>query len=59
MSITILHKQYSSEDLADLDRDISECIDPVFNPAAAKLPEPDEYGFQPGTFTVTVEWHAD
>lgn len=59
MSITIFQKTYSSESLADAERDLSECYDPVFNPLAQQLPDPDEHGFMPGEFRITVEYIAD
>ena len=54
----LFEKDYSSEELCDLERDISECFDPAFNKKAALIPV-DRYGFSSGTYKVTVEWFSD
>ncbi len=52
----IFRKHYSAEELCDLDRDVSEVFDPVYNPAMKDIPQ-DEYGFQAGSFEVSIIWH--
>lgn len=49
----IFCKKYSAEELCDVDRDISECFDPDFNPKMKGTPEDS------GSFVVTVEWRSD
>lgn len=48
----IFHKQYDGESIVDADRDVWEAIE------FAEVPT-DEYGFQKGTFYVTVMWKPD
>ena len=55
MSKTIFSKQYDGESIYDVQRDMIEAFDPNFNPKAAGIPQ-DEYGFQTGTFNITIEW---
>lgn len=43
---------YSSEELADVERDVSEALQDIDAPV-------DEYGFFEGTVTVTIEYHKD
>lgn len=54
----IFEKDYSSEELSDLSRDISECFDPMFNPLMNDIPK-DDYGFDKGTFVVSVRWESE
>lgn len=51
----LLDKQYSSEELSDVERDVWECLDPTFNPAIKEIPQ-DEHGFHQGTFRIQVIW---
>lgn len=51
----LLKKRYSSEELADLSRDLHEAFDPRFTPQAAGIPK-DEHGFDEGSFLVIVTW---
>ncbi len=53
--LTLYVKQYDGEPLYDVQRDIIECFDGVFNEIAKSIPQ-DEHGFKTGTFTVTVTW---
>jgi hypothetical protein len=55
MSAVIFEKKYDGESLYDLNRDIHECFDKRFNSLVADVPV-DEYGFQQGTFLVSVKW---
>ena len=55
MSLELFKKTYSGESLHDLDRDVSESLQEVFNPLVAQVPS-DIYGFQTGIFTVTITW---
>jgi hypothetical protein len=50
MSNLILCKNYCGEEIADVDRDVSECFDII---------TVDEHGFHKGEFKITVEWIAD
>jgi len=56
--ITLIEKDYCSEELCDLDRDVSECLDPLFTPGAKHIPV-DEHGFHPGVFKVSITWVND
>lgn len=51
----IFEKQYDSESLFDLTRDMYEAINPEYNEKINEIPT-DEHGFQLGTFTVTITW---
>lgn len=57
-SRVLLDKNYSAEELCDLSRDIHEAFDERFTPAAAGIPK-DEYGFDEGSFKVTITWSPD
>lgn len=52
---TLLKKEYSAEELCDVGRDVHEAFDERFTPEAGGIPK-DEYGFDEGTFTVTITW---
>ena len=54
----IFEKDYDGESLYDLSRDIAEAFDGDYNPVVDEVPQ-DEYGFQTGTFTVTVTWKGE
>lgn len=54
----IFEKDYSSEELSDLGRDIYECFDSQFNPVVLDIPK-DEYGFDEGSYVVRVEWVSE
>lgn len=54
----LLHKSYSSEALCDLSRDLHEAFDERFTPEAAGIPQ-DEYGFDKGSFEITLVWKAE
>lgn len=54
----IFEKDYSSEELCDLSRDIHEAFDEKFNPIVADIPK-DEYNFHKGNFTVLIFWEND
>lgn len=56
--IEVFNKKYDDESLYDLGRDISECIDPTFNPKIRDIPV-DEHGFREGTFQVSVTWKSE
>ena len=56
--MTLHLKSYSDESLSDLDRDITEAFDEIYNPMVASIPK-DEHGFRKGTFTVSVMWFDD
>lgn len=55
---TLLYKEYTSEELSDLSRDVHEAFDERFTPAAAGIPK-DEHGFDKGTFTVSIVWKPE
>lgn len=54
----IFKKEYCSESIYDLERDVYESLDPAFNPKVKDI-EVDEYGFTSGTYTVTIKWEED
>lgn len=54
----IFEKDYDGESLYDLSRDIAEAFDGDYNSIVNEVPQ-DEYGFQAGTFTVTVTWKGE
>ncbi len=58
MQNEIFKKEYDGESLYDIQRDVHEAFDSRFNPLAEQIPQ-DEYGFQQGTFTVTITWSPD
>ena len=56
----IFNKQYTSEELCDLSRDIHECFDERFNPLVSSIPmDPDCPCFTLGTFRVNITWEDD
>lgn len=54
----IFEKDYSSEELCDLSRDIYEAFDEKFNPIMADIPI-DQYNFHKGSFTVKIIWEDE
>ena len=56
--IKTFEKTYCSEELCDLDRDVSEAFTEVFNPLMKEIPV-DEHGFHQGSFKVTIEWQPE
>lgn len=52
---TIFEKSYSKDELYDVERDVSEALQVMFNPAIEELPT-DAYGFTSGIFTITITW---
>ena len=55
MTKEIFSQTYDGETIADVQRDIMEAFDPRYNNEVEDIPV-DEYGFQKGRFTVTIEW---
>lgn len=53
--IEVFNKEYGGESIVDLDRDISEALVAEYNPVIDQIPV-DAYGFQKGTFTVSIVW---
>ena len=51
----IFDKEYESELIGDLGRDVYEAFNPDFNTIVNTIPV-DEYGFHTGIFKVTIEW---
>ena len=58
MQNEIFKKEYDGESLYDIQRDVHEAFDSRFNPLAGQIPQ-DEFGFQEGTFTVTITLSPD
>lgn len=58
MKNEIFQKEYDGESICDIQRDVHEAFDSRFNPLVAQIPQ-DEFGFQQGTFTVTITWCPD
>lgn len=54
----IFERVYDGEGLCDVDRDVVECFCPGFNPLVENIPQ-DKFGFQCGTFKVTIEWEPE
>ena len=54
----LFKKEYSAEELCDLERDVSESLDGDYNAIAHTIPT-DEYGFQRGRFKVLIEWEPE
>ena len=55
MTKEIFSQTYDGETIADVQRDIIEAFDPRYCSEVGDIPV-DEYGFQKGRFTVTIEW---
>lgn len=55
MKEMIFDQDYSSEELCDVERDVSEAFDPVFNSAMREIAV-DEHGFHKGFFRVKIEY---
>ena len=53
----IFKKEYCAEQLCDVERDVSECFEPDFNPIVKNIPVGKD-GFTEGTYTITIEWEA-
>ena len=51
----IFTKEYSDEELYDVERDVSEALQEEYNPIVAGIPT-DKDGFRTGTFVVSIEW---
>lgn len=60
-AITVFSSQYGGEDLGDLNRDIHEMHDPIFNPDINNIPQNDidKHGIHKGQFVVTVQYIPD
>ena len=58
MSQTIFSREYVAEELADIDRDVSEAFYSDTNPRMVDIPV-DEHGFNKGRFTVTITWEEE
>lgn len=52
MKQELLNKEYSAEELCDIERDVAECYDKL-------TAEPDEYGFVPGNFKVVITYEEE
>lgn len=58
--IDVFEKEYSDECLYDLCRDVSEAVDPKYNPVIKDIPDmKDCEGFRRGYFTVKITWKDD
>ena len=51
----IFTKEYSDEELYDVERDVMEALQEEYNPIVAGIPK-DKDGFRTGTFVVNIEW---
>ncbi|MNC46628.1 hypothetical protein D3C75_956540 [compost metagenome] len=54
MSKVLLDKNYSADELNDLERDMYEAIDGAYNPEVAEIPDDEA-----GTFRVQITWTPD
>ena len=55
MSKLLFNKIYCSEELYDVERDVSEAFDENFNVLMKDIPT-DEHGFHDGTFTINITY---
>jgi len=53
----LFKQKYCGEELADVERDVSEALDGTFNPVVKQIPMDDD--MHQGTFTVTITWEKD
>lgn len=54
----MFEQQYDGESICDVPRDVHEAFSSTFNPVIRNIPV-DEYGFQQGTFTITIQWSPE
>lgn len=54
----IFTREYTDEELYDLERDVTEALQEEYNPIVSNLPK-DKHGFRTGTFVVSIEWVND
>lgn len=54
----IFTREYTDEELYDLERDVSEALQEDYNPIVGSIPK-DKNGFRTGTFVVRIEWIND
>lgn len=57
MSKQIFKRKYCDEELADVERDVSEAFDSTFNPIIETIPLNE--GMRVGIFEITVTWTPD
>jgi len=57
-TITLLEMDYYGEGIIDMERDLSEALDPHFNGAAEDVPA-DEHGIAKGKFRLTLVWSEE
>lgn len=51
-------REYSSEELCDVERDVYEALSEEYNPFIASIPK-DKHGFHRGLFEVSIVWIND
>jgi hypothetical protein len=51
----IFTKEYSDEELYDVERDVMEALQEEYNPIVGNIPK-DRDGFRTGTFVVSIDW---
>lgn len=54
----IFTREYSDEELHDVERDVTEALQEDYNPILPVIPR-DKNGFRRGTFVVSIEWVND
>lgn len=54
----LFNREYSSEELCDVERDVSEALSEEYNLFVANIPK-DEHGFHRGAFEVSIVWIND
>lgn len=54
----VFDKEYDSESLNDLGRDVQEAFDPAYNAAIGSIAT-DEHGFAAGSFRVVIYYQDD
>ena len=54
----IFDKSYRGKELHDVEDDIIEAFNEIFNPCVKDIPL-DEFGFHRGRFDIQIIWHAN
>lgn len=54
----VFTKEYDGDSICDLNRDLSEALDPRFNPEAQQI-QTDEYNMITGSILVTMQYNPD
>ena len=55
MAIQLMSKEYTFDSMSNIERDVLECFDPIYNAAAIAIPV-DENEERVGLIRVRVDW---